>query len=319
MGTSWSVKCVLPQAAADEPVRACVQMVLDTVVGQMSTWESTSALSCYNSAPAGSWVTLPEECLYVLRYALTIAEASGGVYDPTAGPLGNLWGFGPKARAATPPSSDKIAFALRHVGWQRVEVQPAACRVYQPGGIYLDFSAIAKGHAVDLIARALTAAGVAHHLVEVGGELRGSGVKPDGLPWWVQLENPPDAADAVAGLSETVIALHGLSVATSGDFRRYFEVAGAAPGSGERTPATLRYSHTIDPHTAQPIRHGLAAVSVVHPDCIAADALSTALNVMGSHIGMQFAVERGIAARFVQRGEAGYHETLSPALAALAQ
>jgi len=320
MGTSWLVKCVLPSEAVDGLVRARIESTLDGVIEQMSTWEPRSALSQYNGAAAGNWVAMPDQCLYVLRYALAIAAASDGAYDPTAGALVNLWGFGPESGVAVPPTPAAIAAARQRLGWQRVEVEAARGRVYQPGGIYLDFSAIAKGYAVDLISRALSATGIAHHLVEVGGELRGSGVKPDGQPWWVQLENPPDAAQGdAAGLIDSVVVLHGLSVATSGDYRKYVDIAEYAPSPGADAPRVQRYSHTIDPRTAQPIRHRVAAVSVVHPDCIAADALSTALIVMGSERGMRFATQHGIAARFVQRGEIGHEEILSPALEALAR
>ena len=181
--------------------------------------------------------------------------------------------------------------------------------MYQPSGIHLDLSAIAKGYGVDAVVASLQQAGVAHALVEVGGELRGLGMKAGGQPWWIQLENPPVCDGGLAALPQTVIALHGVSVATSGDYRRFYFASGAC--------SSARYSHTIDPRSGEPIRHGLAAVTVVHPDCWAADAISTALNVLGADRGLHFAVEHGIAARFVQRVGDGYVERLSPALEAL--
>jgi FAD:protein FMN transferase len=152
----------------------------------------------------------------------------------------------------------------------------------------------------------LRVSGVEHALVEVGGELRGHGMKPDGQPWWVMLENPPGSGDAAQPLPETVVALHGLSVATSGDYRRFFMVPATDAGAA-------RYSHTIDPRSGEPISHGLAGVTVLHPECMAADAISTALNVLGAAEGLRFAAARGIAARFVQRAGDGFVETLSPA------
>lgn len=312
MGTTWSVKCAVPATADVGGLPAIIQSPLDRVVRQMSTWEPDSDLSRYNHAPAGTWCTLPEECVHVLRHALAVAEASEGAYDPTSGPLVDAWGFGPGGTTARPPDPATLAAALRRVGWQRVEVEPDTGRVYQPGGVALDFSAIAKGHGVDAVLQALLAAGIGHALVEVGGELRGAGMKPDGQPWWVQLENPPTDAEQPGALPDTRLALHGLSVATSGDYRRFF----LAPGADARE---RRFSHTLDPRSGEPIAHGLAGVTVIHPDCIAADALSTALNVLGAGRGLRFATERGIAARFVQRTGGGFAETLSPAFELLCQ
>jgi thiamine biosynthesis lipoprotein len=173
----------------------------------------------------------------------------------------------------------------------------------QPGGLALDLSAIAKGFAVDLVARRLVAAGIESHLVEIGGELRGSGVKPDGQPWWVRLEHPdPDSAGG-----DTLLALHGLAVATSGDYRRWFEQDGT------------RYGHTIDPRDGRPIRHGLAAVTVIHPQCMLADAWSTALNVLGPDAGPALATRLGLAARFVVRHEGRFEERTSAAFDSLLQ
>lgn len=310
MGTTWMVRCAVPEATDITALPALIQSQLDRVVSQMSTWEADSDLSRYNSAAAGTWHTLPAECFDVLRHALAVAEASNGAYDPTAGPLVNVWGFGPDRVPGERPDDATLTAARSRVGWQRVEVAAATRRVYQPGGIYLDFSAIAKGYGVDAVMQALNANGIAHALVEVGGELRGQGMKPDGQPWWVGLENPPTSSNDATQLSATVVALHGLSVATSGDYRRFFLTV-------DKNGAPVRHSHTIDPRSGEPIDHGLAGVTVVHPDCMAADAISTALNVLGVEAGQRFAAEHGIAARFVQRNGTDLQEMLSPAFEAL--
>ncbi|MEO6367877.1 MAG: FAD:protein FMN transferase, partial [Steroidobacteraceae bacterium] len=164
-----------------------------------------------------------------------------------------------------------------------------------PGGLELDCSAIAKGLAVDLVSQQLLRYGFSSHLVEIGGELRGTGVKPDAQPWWVALE-PPAAG---AQMDETVIALCDHAVATSGDYRRTFEQAGQ------------RFAHTIDPRTGRPVDNDLAAVTVISKECWQADAISTALMVMGADDGCAYADRHGIAARFARRTEAGYRETHS--------
>jgi thiamine biosynthesis lipoprotein len=303
MGTNWSVRVVGPARLARERVTHAIQAELDLVVAQMSTWEPGSDLARFNRAPARSRHALPGAFFDVLSAAVVVARASDGAFDPTAGALVDAWGFGPGARTPEPPAAAALAEALVQRGWQRLALEPAGRSALQPGGLRLDLSAIAKGHGVDRVATRLDALGFDSHLVEVGGELCGSGVKPDGQPWWVMLEHPDPAARA----PQTVLALHGLAVATSGDYRRWFDHGGT------------RYSHTIDPRDGHPVRHGLASVSVVHRDCMLADAWSTALGVLGPRDGPALADRLGLAALFVERRGDGFVEQASAAFDALLQ
>ncbi|SOZ17308.1 Thiamine biosynthesis lipoprotein; apbE family [Cupriavidus taiwanensis] len=303
MGTSWSVAALLPPDADAGAIAADIRDVLGRVIAQMSNWEADSDLSRFNRAPAGSWHALPADCFAVLQTALQVARDSGGAYDPSAGPLVDLWGFGPAPARRAPPSPGDVQAARARCGWARIETDAAGGRARQPGGVALDFCAIAKGFAVDAVARYLCAQGLDHHLTEIGGELRGHGVKPDGMPWWVALEAPPGPGSDDA--QQTLVALHGLSVATSGDYRRYFDSEGR------------RYAHTIDPRTGYPASHALASVTVIHPQCMLADALSTALTVLGPDAGMAHARRHGIAARFLVRTADGFLEHHSPAFAAM--
>jgi len=304
MGTTWSVRLIGPARVARAAIERALQDELDAVVAQMSTWDRATDLCRFNRAPPGTRHVLPEPFFEVLSYGLEVARLSDGAFDPTAGALVEAWGFGPTPRpggAAQPPAAVALAAARRLGGWQRLQVDAAARAVWQPGGLALDLSAIAKGYGVDRVVRRLHALGFDNHLAEVGGELRGSGLKSDGWPWWVALEHP----DADAGAPETLIALQGLAVATSGDYRRWFEHDGR------------RYSHTIDPRTGWPIGHGLASVTVLHADCMAADALSTAINVLGPDAGLAFAERLGLAARLLVRVGAGFDERMSAAFAAM--
>ncbi|WP_280154486.1 FAD:protein FMN transferase [Piscinibacter sp. XHJ-5] len=309
MGTTWSVKLVADGEASLPPLERDIQRCLDGVDAQMSTWKVDSDLSRFNRAPAGSWNEMPADCFGVLAFALRVAEQSGGAYDPTAGALVDAWGFGPPRRHADAgfalPAPSQLAEARACTGWQRIEMDPRGRRALQPGGVRVDLSAVAKGFAVDKVAQLLSAGGVSNHLVEVGGELRGTGVRPDGLPWWVALEAPLPHRGGGAVAIDTMVALHGLSVATSGDYRRGFTHDGQ------------HFCHTIDPRTGRPITHGLASVSVVHRDCMAADAQSTALTVMGLGEGLAHARRHRLAALFVQRTAGGFEEHLSDALAEL--
>ena len=298
MGTSWSVRAV----GGPADLRDRLQGELDLVVAQMSHWEATSDLGRFNRAPAGTWHELPPEFFDVLSFGLEVCDATGGACDPCAGALVNLWGFGPVNRYDephfVPPTRGQVADVLARRAHVRLDA--AGRRAWQPGGVQLDLSAIAKGYAVDRLAECLERLGMHHYLVEVGGELRGAGVKPDGQPWWVALEQP------VADADETVVALHGLAIATSGDYRRFF-----------MTDAR-RWPHTIDPRTGMPIDSGIASVTVIHASCMAADAWSTALTVLGMEEGLRLAERRGLAARFlVREADGSLRETVSSHFSAM--
>ena len=289
MGCAWSVTCVMSDGADAAQLTAGVEAVLQRVVDQMSTWEPGSAITRFNRAAAGTWLPLPQEFALVLACALTVARASDGALDPTAGSLVTLWGFGSSRRYQEPgfavPTAEAIAAALRGRGWQWLQVNIKTMQIFQPGGMELDLSAVAKGFAVDEVSRFLRGAGVRHHLVDIGGELRGAGMKPDGQPWWVDVQLPP----GVAGIPPTRIALHGLSVATSGDYLQGFAVDGR------------RYSHCIDPRTGSPVDNGVCSVTVLHEDCMLADAWSTALMVLGVEAGAAVAESEQIAAQWLVR------------------
>ena len=305
MGTTWSVTLVSPRGSGLAEIRRGIEARLDRVVAQMSTWEPDSDLSRFNRAPAGSWHALPEECFRVLAHALAIAGDTGGAYDPTVGALVDLWGFGPAPAPRARPPAEAIAATRAHTGWARLTLDARGRRAHQPGGVSVDLSSIAKGFAVDEVATQLRRLGATSFLVEVGGELRGHGIKPDGTPWWVALETPAGPGPS-PHVGDTIVAVHGLSVATSGDYRRSFEDGGR------------RYSHTIDPRTGCPVDHELASVTVLHPECMAADALATALTVLGPEPGLAYARRRGLVARFVVRARAGgLEEHMTPGFAAM--
>jgi thiamine biosynthesis lipoprotein len=300
MGTTWTVKLVIPSEEILPVIRAGIEKQLNLVVNQMSTWEEHSHLSCFNRAPAGTWQALPPEFYRVLDYALSVACDTGGAYDPTAGPLVNLWGFGPNYPRTTAPASALIGEVRQRSGWWKIKLDPEMRAAFQPGGIYVDLSAVAKGYAADRIAGFLEESGIANYLVETGGELRGAGFKPDASPWWVGIEQPP----GFESYPETIVACFGIAVATSGDYRRYFEQGGR------------RYSHTIDPRTGYPVNHNLASVTVLHESCMPADALSTALTVLGPEEGFSFARRHNLAAHFLERTPP--REMLTPSFAEMA-
>jgi len=293
MGTSWSARVALapPDVQQRAALRAGLQMQLDQVVAEMSHWEPGSDLGRFNRAASGTWHTLPDDFFEVLRYALGIARDTGGACNPCAGALVNLWGFGPAGRhdeaGFVEPSERDAAAMCAAMADRVVELDIPRKRAFQPGGIQLDLSAVAKGFGVDKLAQYLEGQGCANYLVEVGGELRGAGFKPDGQPWWVALEEP------LGGREEIAVALHGLALATSGDYRKYF------------MQDAIRRPHTIDPRIGMPIANALASVTVVHESAMAADAWSTALTVLGHEEGLALAERKRIAVRFLLREKEG--------------
>lgn len=288
MGTVWSTHFFCRHDQMPTFFLAVIERELEKILAQMSHWRDDSDLARFNRAALHEWQPLPNEFLQVLECALDIAAHTQGAFDPTLGAIVNEWGFGPRPKPSTPPPVMHVSALRSQCGWQYLELDHRRGRARRTAELALDLSAIAKGFAVDELARLLSSLGAPSYLVEIGGELRAAGVKSDGSPWWAAIELP--------GAPETHqirVALTGWSIATSGDYRRYTDYDGR------------RYAHTIDPRTGVPLENPLCSVSVVHADCMAADAYATALLVMGAEAGMRFAEENRIPAVFVLRTRDG--------------
>lgn len=279
MGTSWSARLGGGDGAV---ARAVVELTLDRIVREMSQWEPGSSLSRFNRAGAGHAQVLEPDFATVIADALAIAAASGGAFDPAMGALSELWGFGAAGPRAAPPADAEIAAAVARSGRDALTWDAGARRLAKSRPVALDLAGIAKGHAVDAVADALTAAGWTSLLVEIGGEFAGRGVKPDGQPWWVDVEPAPAAAAAPLR-----IAASNVAVATSGDYRRGFTAGGR------------RFAHTLDPRTGRPVTHGTRSVTVVADRCATADAWATALTVLPPDAAIALANAEGLAARIV--------------------
>ena len=274
MGTSWSLHAVSASSDLTAPdLAAGVQAAFGRVVGQMSQWEPESDLSRFNRAPAGAWREIPSEFAHVVAAALAIADASDGAFDPALGAITENWGFGSRGPVDRVPRDQPAAD-------RRVELEKG--RIRRGEGAALDLSGIAKGYGVDLAAEWLLGQGVRHFLLELGGELRGQGIRPDGQPWWVDVEMPPTTS-----IPPWRIALHDLSVATSGNYRRCFVADGR------------HYSHSFDPVTGRPIVSAVSSVTVLHRSCMMADGWATALTVLGPEKAIALADAQGLAASMV--------------------
>jgi len=314
MGTGYSVQlgdrlaATFARAGATPPERASGGTlaaleaefggVLEGIEASMSTYRPESELSRVNASGDGDWLPLSARTAEVIGAALEASETSGGAFDATVGPLVNLWGFGPTGIATAPPARDAVASARERVGFAFIEFDASRGALRKRrADTYLDLSGIAKGHAVDRLAERLEHHGRASYLVEIGGELRARGTKPDGSPWRVAIERPAAGRRAV----HRVVELRDAAIATSGDYRNFFDAGGR------------RYSHSIDPRSGRPVTHGLASVSVVASSTMDADALSTALMVMGPADGIDFAREHGLAAHFIVKSAGGLEETYTRA------
>ncbi len=302
MGTGYRVLLTSePDAALPDDVLSTLQEV-DV---HMSTWRADSELARFNASVDMDWQPMSAVAMHVIAHAVQASEQSGGAFDATVGPLVDLWGFGPGATDTASnarPSLRALQQTRARIGHHNIEIDVGnrALRKRRPDA-QLDLSGIAKGFAVDRVAQLLKRKAHANFLVNVGGELRARGGKLDGAPWRVAIERPGDGPRE----AQQVIALEDRAVATSGNYRHYFEL-------GER-----RYSHVIDPRTGEPVDHSLASVTVVAATTMEADALSTTLMIMGLEQGMEFAETHGIAAQMITRHGTALHASPSPAFTEL--
>lgn len=298
MGTTYTVKYVTNASSPDrESLKADVDEALIHVNKLMSTYDPNSELSLFNKLPAGSSVRVTDEMAYVLGEALELSKITDGKYDVTVGPLVNLWGFGPGEHKDTVPSEADIEEAKNKVGFQHISLEDR--ELSKATDVYVDLSSIAKGFGVDEVARTLTASGVTDFLVEVGGEIRVSGFKLDGKKWHIGVEAPAGGHN----IAQRIIEADNVAIATSGDYRNYFEKNG------------VRYSHTIDPTTGKPITHRLVSVTVVDSNTTRADGLATAITVLGPEQGLEFAEDNDIAAYMLVKEDFGFKEQYSSAFA----
>ena len=305
MGTSFAVRVVAedlgePRLAA---LQEAIEGALARVDGRMSTWRPESELSRFNRLRSTEPFPLSADTLAVFRQALEISELTGGAFDVTVAPLVDAWGFGPAGRPEAFPDNAEIERLRGRVGYRRLALDTAAStiRKLQPA-VAADLSALAKGYAVDQVADLLRGERIESYLIEVGGEVRTRGRSERGDAWRVGIERPASGAPAL----QRRFGLRDLALATSGDYRNYYELEGG------------RISHTIDPRTGRPVTHGLASASVIDPLCVRADALATALEVLGPEDGFALAVENGWAALLIGRQPDGtLYERETPAFTAL--
>ncbi len=299
MGTTYNVTLVSHTTIENaEQIQTQIDDELRLLNQQLSTYIEDSEINRLKALPINEWTEISKSVEEVLAISLLVSEWSQGGFDVTLRPLIDLWGFGPTKSLDQVPDEEKITKALQGIGHQYLKLNRDTHSLLRRAEVDLDFSAVAKGYGVDQVAQVLERNNFTDYLVEIGGELRLSGKNAKGKNWTIAVERPQSS------LSQQVfkaISLTNIAMATSGDYRNYFEQNGQ------------RYSHTIDPRTGHPIVHNLASVTVLHSSAAMADALATAFNVMGAEQARLLANSKSIAALFIIKGEDGFVELSSDA------
>ncbi|SET33011.1 FAD:protein FMN transferase [Paracoccus homiensis] len=286
MGTTYNIVAVPHGQDIDkDALQSAIDAALAKVNAQMSNWDETSEISRLNAAPQGELVVLSPELSELLHSAMQVHEVSEGRFDITVGPLIDAWGFGSKDAGPRVPSDSEIEQAMARSGQSRVlDLSDDGLRK-TADGVEIYLSAIGKGYGVDRVADVMRDFGLKDFMVEIGGEIYASGRNAGGTPWQIGIESPLAGDRAL----HSVVDVSGMGMATSGDYRNFFEVDGK------------RYSHIIDPATGRPILHQTVSTTVLADDAMTADAWATAMLVLGRERGVQIADEQGLAVLFIDR------------------
>lgn len=291
MGTQYSVKWLTDKPEESEQLKSVIHSHIEKRLAQinsaMSTYDPASEISVFNKQNVDVAYKISKDFFQTLSIAHQVSEHTQGAFDVTVSPLINLWGFGHKGSVSNKPSASQIQEAKAQTGYEKLALIKNKQRIKKLAPITLNLSAIAKGYAVDALATTLENYKIYNYFIEIGGEVVSKGTKANGDTWKVGIEKPIASTRAI----QEVLNVSNAALATSGDYRNYFEENG------------VRYSHTIDPSTGSPITHKLAAVSVLRATCAEADAYATALMVMGDEKGVAFAKTNSIDALFLIKSE----------------
>ena len=297
MGTGYNIR-VVTQTLDGDSLKQLVDARLLELNRIFSTYMPDSELSRLNRKAGEGPILISAELARVLETSREIYAASNGAFDVTIGPLVNLWGFGPGGVPGVIPDRQNLARAMTRVGFHKVKLD--GNRLTRPAGLYIDLSAVAKGYAVDDIAALLEKEGANRYMVEIGGEVRASGLNRRGRDWKIGIETPEPEARRL----HRTLPVRNLALATSGDYRNFFELDGRV------------YSHTIDPASGWPVNHQLASVTVLHPSAAMADGLATAFSVLGPEKAMAEAEAKNLPILVIMRvtGDGQFEDLLSSAM-----
>lgn len=303
MGTTYHIKYITEgtsQSVSD--VHEGIERILKDVNNKMSTYIPTSELSRFNqNRQVNVPIEISPDLAKVVGEAIRLNQVTQGALDVTVGPLVNLWGFGPEKRIEKAPTQEQLDERRAWVGIEKLKLTERAGKFYLEKAVpelYVDLSSIAKGFGVDQVADYLANSGINNYMVEIGGEIRAQGKNSENKPWQIAIEKPTfDGSRSI----EEVVGLHNLAMATSGDYRIYFEENG------------VRYSHEINPQTGRPIQHHLASITVLDSSSMTADGLSTGLFVLGENEALKVAEQKQLAVYLIIKTENGFEVKISSA------
>jgi len=305
MGTTFNVTLVAPSAQTDlEHLKSGIHEKLEHIENIASTYRADSELSRFNANPSTDWVSVLPELCDMIAAAQEVSDTTGGAFDITVGPLVNLWGFGPQQSEPELPTDEEVAAAQLKVGNVKLQTNCEQSMLRKTiADVYVDLSGWAKGYAVDEIAELLDSGQLTNYLVEIGGELRVSGHNAEQRDFAIAIEKPLQNNE----MDHSIVRLSNVAVATSGDYRNFYVHDGQ------------RYSHTIDPRTGRPVTHNLTGVTVVTSSTAYADAMATALLVLGPEDGHALAEQLELASYFLVRTDSGIEEISTLQFARLRQ
>ena len=285
MGTTYNVVVVTDNEAQSEIIGDTITRALEKVNAQLSNWDSNSEISRFNDLKSSQPAEISEDLTRVMEMANTIHEKSGGIFDITISPLIEIWGFGSEARTMAKPSDQEVQAALNKIGQADKLVLNARQKTLLKldPNTQINLSPIGKGYGIDQIANGLAGLGINDFLVEIGGDLVARGKNPHGNAWQIGIEQP----DPLKKDIHRLVTIHDMAMATSGDYKNYFEEGG------------IKYSHIINPKTGFPITHKTVSVTVLAENATLADGWATALLALGERQGMKIAEQNKIAALFI--------------------
>jgi len=292
MGTTYHIKVVSLFYKDTEGLKGKIENRLKDINKSMSTFSRESEITRFNTFDSEGKFAVSDDFLQVMKIARKIFELSEGAWDGTVYPLVELWGFGSKERKSDVPDKKAIEKILINVGFDKIEISEVGYLVKKNPSVSLDLASIAKGYGVDEIADVIRKEGIDNFLVEIGGEVYASGLRKDGGYWRVGINRP--YKDALLDEVYKTVMLKNKALATSGDYRNYFEKDNAV------------YTHVLDPKTGYPVTNGVVSVSVIADNCTFADGLATAIMVMGHKKGLELADKiQGIECFIVVREKDG--------------
>jgi thiamine biosynthesis lipoprotein len=284
MGSTYHVTVLdIPKGQSAKNIEHDIELILVDAHARMTTYDEKSELNQFNHFSVNEWKAISPLLYRAIKISREICVSSENAFDPTVFPLVKLWGFGPGEHADRVPDDIEIQKSLANVGCQNIQLEDKNLRIKKLRELQVDLSGIGHGYGADLVAEYLDAKGIKNYLAEVAGEIRSKGHNAKGELWRIAIEKPQD----ISGEVFQGLRISDIGMATSGDYRNYFMQNG------------VRYSHTIDPATGRSINHSLTSVTVLDPSAAKADALATAILVMGPEKGRVFAEKMKVPAYFI--------------------